>query len=536
MRCSLQASGMGNAAGQQGNARRRGRGRNRRAAGAACEGLEGRVLLATVIYNYTYVPQVYPGVEVTRNESQWQSYPAGMFGDTTLTINLGTVPKYTYVSVAASGAFGGTMGSFSVGINGNAISTGVWAQWLCGGGCAAEGTSLSVSLSGTGWSQGAWILTTLTVSVELAATDVVVPPPSCPVPAAGNNGAGAAASGAGGVDYGSGSLQYRSDDLLSEGSGGVLGQSREYANVPEQTGRDEAGVGYVSGQRPFLRNESGAIRVVQDARRSLYFDASGGVYTPRFFVKDQLVYSSGTDTYTLVSPDGTVLSFYGFGGYGTPEARKGQIQSRTDPAGNTTSYSYHSSSGLLESITRSAGGVSETLAYSRVGGTGFNRNQVAMVTLSRGGSTVGKAEYSYYQESDSGGSDMDLKLVTLYEGESTVVGRKYYRYWEQDGSSGYRHGLKYVFDEDAYARLAAAYADPTAASDTAVAPYADHYYEYGSGHRVSKHVAQNAGCSCAGGRERTRTPIAAAATRPGPIAGRRRRWRRCRTAARTRCI
>jgi RHS repeat-associated protein len=64
---------------------------------------------------------------------------------------------------------------------------------------------------------------------------------------------------------------------------------------------------------------------------------------------------------------------------------------------------------------------------------------------------------------------------------------------------GYQGGLKYFFDADSYARLAAAVSSPLSASDASVAPYATNYFEYASDRRVTKEIAQGAGSSASGG-------------------------------------
>ena len=75
-------------------------------------------------------------------------------------------------------------------------------------------------------------------------------------------------------------------------------------------------------------------------------------------------------------------------------------------------------------------------------------------------------------------------------------------------ATGYQHGLKYAFTAPSYARLVAALGSNLAnLTDTQVAPYADHYFEYDSNHRVTKAVEQGRGSSAtAGGLGPTPTP------------------------------
>jgi hypothetical protein len=68
------------------------------------------------------------------------------------------------------------------------------------------------------------------------------------------------------------------------------------------------------------------------------------------------------------------------------------------------------------------------------------------------------------------------------------------------GASGYVHGLEYAVTTDAYARLVAALGSGVdSLTNSQVAPYANHYFEYDSALRVTKEIAAGAGSSAAGG-------------------------------------
>src|SRR5207302_2769586 len=59
---------------------------------------------------------------------------------------------------------------------------------------------------------------------------------------------------------------------------------------------------------------------------------------------------------------------------------------------------------------------------------------------------------------------------------------------------------KFMFSPQSYARLVAAVSNPFTATDSAVSPYADTYYQYNANQQVTEAVVQNAGCSsCSGG-------------------------------------
>jgi hypothetical protein len=76
---------------------------------------------------------------------------------------------------------------------------------------------------------------------------------------------------------------------------------------------------------------------------------------------------------------------------------------------------------------------------------------------------------------------------------------------------GYERGLKYVLRPEAYRRIKVASLDPLTATNAEVADYADSYFEYGSGRKVSR-VVDHAHC---GSWTPTRTGAAASA---GPTA------------------
>jgi hypothetical protein len=158
--------------------------------------------------------------------------------------------------------------------------------------------------------------------------------------------------------------------------------------------------------------------------------------------------------------------------------------------------------------TSTVGGttVTEKFTYTYLT-TGDNIGHVSSVVLRRKDqddvdwTTVRKAEYAYYGASENHGNAFDLKTVTVKDASNNVLGTTYYRYYKPEDSDGYEHGLMYVFYPESYARLVAEVAaDPTTATDAAVAPYADHYFEYDDQQRATKEIAQGAGCSsCSGG-------------------------------------
>src|SRR5262249_8794509 len=62
-------------------------------------------------------------------------------------------------------------------------------------------------------------------------------------------------------------------------------------------------------------------------------------------------------------------------------------------------------------------------------------------------------------------------------------------------SNGYPGGLKYALGAEAYARAQAALTNAQTATNANLAPYADHYFQYDSSQRVTRHDVAAAGSS-----------------------------------------
>ncbi len=107
--------------------------------------------------------------------------------------------------------------------------------------------------------------------------------------------------------------------------------------------------------------------------------------------------------------------------------------------------------------------------------SGTNSGLLSNVTLRRkvgAGSwgTVRQADYAYYDGGDPSGTAGDLKTAIIKDGAGATLDTKYYRYYTSGQSDGYEGALKYVFDAASFGRLAAAFADPYAATDAQIGP------------------------------------------------------------------
>jgi RHS repeat-associated protein len=271
-----------------------------------------------------------------------------------------------------------------------------------------------------------------------------------------------------------------------------------------------SGSGMVVAQLPYLlqADAGNTIIAVSNGSSARYFDLVGSVYVPHFFVQDTLSYNAGASEFLLTDTLGDKLRFYDFSGLTN---QQGQFKSYTDADGNVLAVTSLTADGKPAEVqwSTTVGGstYTESYLYSYVA-SGTNAGLLATVTLRRqvnGGAwtVVRQVAYAYYDGVQLYGNAGDLQTATIKDAAGNPLDTKYYRYYTSAdaGTIGWVHGLKYLFEPQSYARLAAAVGNPLTATDAQVAPYADDYLEYEpTTRRVTKAVVQGSGCSsCAGG-------------------------------------
>jgi len=307
------------------------------------------------------------------------------------------------------------------------------------------------------------------------------------------------------VRYADGTLLLSQTDIESQGFDRPWGITRSWANTPQNFQQNVIGYGMVISQQPYVLPVDGfsTVALLSNATTARYFDQIGtsNLYAPRFFLQETLEYNVAGGEYIVTDTTGAKLRFYDF--FNATVLKRGQFKSYTDASGNVTTAIY-SADGRIADVQRTApsSGATESFVYTYVT-SGPNTGLIASVTLRTGVggvfNTLRKAEYAYYVDADANGSTGDLKTVTIKNGADAVLDTTYYRYYESESATGFKHGIKYVFMPESYARLAAALPSHLTAADAAVAPYADHYFEYNAQFMVSKEKAQGAGCACNGG-------------------------------------
>lgn len=212
---------------------------------------------------------------------------------------------------------------------------------------------------------------------------------------------------------------------------------------------------------------------------------------------------AGTHTYRLIRPDGSELAIADYSN-NWEAAQQGAIVMERGSGGlvsEVTSWTGSYLPEVVETTYPAAGAnaaVVERMEYM------YASDQITRATLSRGDGTTMAAirtvDYDYYDGTTDEGSDGDLKSVTTRNGDeyAAVTNTEYYRWYKSGETNGYTGGLKFWLSGDAYRRATTELGSLGSASDEDLKPYADNYFEYDGSQRVTKEIAQGAGCSCVG--------------------------------------
>ncbi|MFL5330238.1 MAG: RHS repeat-associated core domain-containing protein [Gemmataceae bacterium] len=294
-----------------------------------------------------------------------------------------------------------------------------------------------------------------------------------------------------------GLIKFLISDIASGGYGLPWSDGRSWSNGDGYDGTSDIGNGWVENQLPsIIQIDTGTVALVSNASTARFFDESSSVFTERFGGFNHLSYNSGSDEYTLLTPDGVTFKFAGFGsGYGDDE--KGRFISRTDRYGDIDEVYTRNGDGCVTEIRR--GGGAEVWDYAYLP-SGDNAGKLASVEMKRGGTTYRKAEYSYYGSSDTYGNLGDLQKVFVKDGSGNTLGTQYYRYYKPGEADGYAGALKMYLGYASYERAAANLSNVLTASDGSLDDYADLYLKFDSSRRVKSERIQGAGCSmCSGG-------------------------------------
>ncbi|MEI7687131.1 MAG: hypothetical protein WCL32_19100 [Planctomycetota bacterium] len=308
------------------------------------------------------------------------------------------------------------------------------------------------------------------------------------------------------VRYFDGVVSLGATDLAGSDGGLPWGLSRSWTNGPGYVRDDSIGVGWIQSQRPYLQLNGSSIIAVTGGTEATYFDLVSGAYQARFFNQSTLALDSANHEFVLRDPAGDVFHFNDFSS-SAPSGERGRLKRIVDSGGNVISIT--SSAGQVSEVTRSSVVDGATVVESYVSAylaSGPNTGKLDEVTQRRkvgAGSwtTIRKVDYAYYDGSESYGNLGDLKSAAVLDPASATLDTTYYRYFVAGETGGYVHGLKYVLSPASFALAQGSLGfDPRTATNTQLASFADHYFEYDSNRRVTKEIVQGAGCSaCSGG-------------------------------------
>jgi RHS repeat-associated protein len=301
------------------------------------------------------------------------------------------------------------------------------------------------------------------------------------------------------IRYSNGEIVLSAADVHTDGMGFPWGQRRSFASRLKSEENPGAGFNWQVREWPYLvRQDDGPVIIMGQANDALWFDPdypdNPRTYTPRYGVRRTLTLDRANLRYCLTDLDGSVTEF---------DAGSGIFLQHCDPARTAITPGQRLLNGFnftdLER-TISANGVTtkETFSYA-YDDVDANYPLLTQVSLERtsGGVTtsVTRTLYTYYAAGDAFGSAGDLRTAETqtYESHAWVsTGTTLYRYWlggpssssssssssSFGGGPGGPHALKYVVRPSSYDRLVADGYSPLTAPDAAVAPYADHYFEY----------------------------------------------------------
>jgi len=225
--------------------------------------------------------------------------------------------------------------------------------------------------------------------------------------------------------------------------------------------------------------------LMMDGYNALWFDYSGGNYAARFFVEHTLTRDTTNKYFKVTTPAGEVFQFYDHS-TSWAESLRGKLYYYSDPNGTLTYATY--SSGKLASFVFGSGGTTQGYYYDYYS-AGDNAGKLQYVTHKVNGTNVRRNAYTYYGTSESYGSVGDLKRDNQEQWNGSSwddLGATYYRYYKSGDANGFTHGLKYLVDQEGYARLVAGGITPETADNTYIAGAATHYFEYDGSKRVTR--------------------------------------------------
>jgi len=281
-----------------------------------------------------------------------------------------------------------------------------------------------------------------------------------------------------------------SGDLSARGYGQPWSHTRSYSNRLNGTldiKQNRNGAQWFLTDMPQLAQDgSGNIAVISVINDPLWFDKVGSNYVARYFIQETLAADTGNQQFIFTDTQGRIFKFHDF----TVTGKEGQFKSFTDAFGHTNSATYDVNN-LLTDYRNTSSAPTSAMAYAYYAGRDKD-GRLQYATQQRDTTNIRQTVNDYYITSDTFGSVGHLKTVKLQQWNAGTsawddLGTSYYRYYKSGDAHGFAHWLKYVVGPEAYARMLAAQPPitPETATDTQIASYADHYFEYDTSNRVT---------------------------------------------------
>lgn len=286
-------------------------------------------------------------------------------------------------------------------------------------------------------------------------------------------------------------------DLSSNAFGKPWGYTRSWSNRLGIDYDGPYGVNWFLKEVPLLvQNGPNTLALIGVVPSTLWFDLTAGVWKSRFQNRGTLVANSAGHQFIHTDLRGKRTVFHDFT---VATGLQGKFLRSMDPHGGTahTVEAQYDTSSRLEKLTQSATGIGTVSYEYAYHNSGAQINRLISATLVVNTANVRRALFEYHDNGSANGVISDLKQVAVETWQSPCGGgaaawspvqKTYYRYYTAASATGYARGLKYVVNPDALARMTAASLNPDTATDTQVAAYADHYFEYDSTRRVTKEV------------------------------------------------
>jgi RHS repeat-associated protein len=254
-------------------------------------------------------------------------------------------------------------------------------------------------------------------------------------------------------------------------------------------------------QMPHLVQDGSSYDAIANGSTVNYFDSDGfGGYTQRYYGQITFTHDSLSQTFAETDRRGDVITFNDFSS-SLPAAERGTFVQFTDPNANYLAVTSWTTAGQPAETQYSSAGVTQSYVFSYISSgvnAGLLQSVVQRYYVSGCWTTARQVVYAYYDGTQTHGNAGDLMTATVEDASNNVLDTTYYRYYTSTTSTGYTHGLEYLFRPDSYARLTTALGTSVdSLTDSQVAPYADNFFQYDSSKRVSEEIAAGAGSSTA---------------------------------------